>query len=149
MSTATANRDEQLLLRFLREPESLIESVEETCEVGGTLLRRRLDIKLSAAANDGESYVYVDIVHPDKGLIHKVSLDESHGAEIVDHDTHRELARAMIFYRLGTLLRSLKMSPGAEHFVLLPKRRFAKACDVYLPTAFEARLAVEAALARE
>ena len=106
--TESAHRDERLLLRLLREPESIIQRVEETCEIGGATITRRVDVLIDpAVTTGGADHIYLDLVHPEKGLMHKLSLDESFGAQIVDHDTHRRLARAMILYRFGTVVQSI------------------------------------------
>lgn len=100
-------RDEKLLLRMMRSPESLIERVTETWELQRTIVRRNLTVQLNEQAAKKRDYVYLDLVHPAKGSVYDIEIKNG-SAEILNHGRHTELSAALIWYRFGTLVRSIK-----------------------------------------
>ncbi len=87
------------LLQLMRDPESVIERVAETCSLGKTVAERRLSLTLSPnsmAVKDG--HVFVDVLHVPKGSLIELEV-HSEGIGRVSHGEHLAVSELMIRYR--------------------------------------------------
>lgn len=97
----------EAMLRFMRSPDELIESVKESVRLRDRAILATTEIQFSQSLSASQlEYRYVDILHLDKGLATHVSV-ETTGAELASHAEHVAVARDAIGYRFAHIVDNL------------------------------------------
>jgi hypothetical protein len=104
------------LLRVMRRPHRVIESVIETVEMlDRRQLRRHVTLRLRTDAFSPKmKWTYVDVLHPSKGSLSDLHVEDSNGdATIASHIEHQSVSSLLIRRRLLSVWRSASV-PAAQ-----------------------------------
>lgn len=117
----------EAMLRFMRSPDELIEGVKESISLRDRTILATTEIQFKRASlGSGPEYRYVDILHPDKGLVLHV-LVETPGVELASHAEHVAVARDAIGYRFASIVEKLSfVMPDAPDVLDRVARELAK-----------------------
>ena len=97
------------MLKFMRSPDKLIESVHESVTLNNRAIIATTEIQFVADAMNGHlDYRYVDLLHPDKGLAVHVNI-ETEGVELASHREHLIVAQDAIAYRFSSIVETLTL----------------------------------------
>lgn len=103
------------LLRVMRQPHKVLDSVVERVEMlDRRQLRRHVTLRFRPDAfARGMRWAYVDVLHPSKGGLSDLQLEDSSGAaSITSHVEHREVSATLIRHRLLSVLNSAHVPPA-------------------------------------
>jgi hypothetical protein len=98
------------LLQFMRDPSSVVERVQDVCEVDVGVVVRRIDLWIRPDALElHDGYAYIDVFHFEKGVFIDWDLLESSDASRVSHHDHQSVGEFLIQTRFVSLWASAKV----------------------------------------
>lgn len=104
------------LLRFMRDPADLLESVSESIEIGSRELRREVTLRLRPGSfGRKQKWAYLDVLHPRKGGAAEIRVDSpDEVARIASHSDHLAVSTIAIQVRFLSVWRSAIVPAGHQ-----------------------------------
>jgi hypothetical protein len=110
-------------LHFMKEPADVIDRIDETCEIDGLEIKRRVRLVLggklvTAGKRRAPTTALVDIMHPRKGAMPDVSIEMDPAAgRRLSHAQHLVVTQFLIHYRFMSVWNSAIVPDGeSERF---------------------------------
>lgn len=110
---AMAAKLSEELLKYMRSPQELIDSVKETIALEARAVISTIEIQFSAQRRSQYRYRYIDVLHPDKGVPVDISLN-SDDIQIASHEEHIRVARDAISYRYTSITKGVLITANSS-----------------------------------